>query len=100
MFAASFADAANCESKIDANTDMLKMYLFVFIIVFAVGNGIQISLKPNVKLSRPDKAGANLEKVSCRKESPQPGRAAGKGWLQRLVRNRSSVVPKIVYSTA
>ena len=41
---------------------------------------------PNVKLSHPDKAGANLVKVSCRRESPQPGRAAGKGWLQRLVR--------------
>ena len=55
---------------------------------------------PNFKLSHPERAGANLVKVSCRKESPQPGRAAGKGWLQRLVRIRSSVVPKIVYPTA
>ncbi len=43
-------------------------------------------MKSNVKLSHPDKAGANLVKLNCGKESPQPGRAAGKGWLQRLVR--------------
>ena len=59
-----------------------------------------MGIGPNVKLSHPDKAGANLVRVNCRKESPQPGRAAGKGWLQRLVRIRSSVVPKIVYPTA
>ncbi len=31
-----------------------------------------MGIGPNVKLSRPDKAGVNLIKVSCRRASPQP----------------------------
>ncbi len=46
-------------------------------------------MKSNVKLSHPARATENLEKVNCRKESPQPGREAAKGWLQRLVRLHS-----------